>query len=194
MDIDNLASRLWSARNNGTDAVVEPGDDALSIEDAYRLQQSYVRISDQRRSGWKAGATNPPMQEALGLSEPFAGPLLADSTLLSPATCALVAGQAAIVEVEFVFRMGDDYNPAGAVSTEKLADAVDAVCAGIEVAGTRFPESMGRPSTALLIADASANIALVHGEPVLGWRDFDLAGHAATLHINGEHVDGGCWK
>ena len=191
MDIDDLATRLWNARRDGKDAEVRPGDDGLSIEDAYRLQQSYVRISGERRTGWKVGATNAPMQENLGLSEPFAGPLLEGTTLPSPTTCALVAGQPAIVEVEFVFRMGADYTPDDSGSSDALADAVDAVCAGIEVAGMRFPESMGRPSAALLVADASANIALVHGEPVPGWREFDLAGHEAHLRINGERVDGG---
>ena len=191
MDVDNLATRLWRARKDRKDAEMEPGDESLSVEDAYRLQQSYVRISGQRRSGWKVGATAAAMQESIGLSEPFAGPLLEASTLQSPTSCALVAGQAAIVEVEFVLRMGEDYAAADSGSTEALAAAVDAVCAGIEVAGTRFPESMGRPSAALLVADAAANIALVHGTPVTEWREFDLATHEAELRINGERVDGG---
>ena len=191
MDIDNLATRLWRARKEGRDAELEPGDKSLSVEDAYRLQQIYVRISGERRSGWKVGATAAAMQKSIGLSEPFAGPLLEGSTLLSPTSCALVAGQAVIVEVEFVLRMGEDYAGADPVSTEALSATVDAVCAGIEVAGMRFPENMGRPSAALVVADAAANIALVHGTPVTEWRDFDLATHAADLFINGERVDGG---
>ena len=191
MDIDDLATRLWSARRDGMDAEVRPDDVLLTNDEAYRLQHNYVRISGQARTGWKVAATNAPMQENLGLSEPFAGPLLEDFTLQSPATCALVAHQAAIVEVEFVFRMGVDFVPKQLDSIDALCDAVDAVCAGIEVAGTRFPESMGRPSTPLVIADASANIALVHGEPMLAWRDFDLAEHEAQLRLNGEIVDGG---
>ena len=191
MDIDDLAKRLWTARRDGTDVHISPGEQMLTNDEAYRLQQSYVRVSGQARCGWKVGATNLPMQKNLGLSEPFAGPLLEGSTLQSPATCELVAGQAAIVEVEFVFRMGTDFVSNRSDSMEALCDAVDAVCAGIEVAGTRFPESMGRPSTALVIADASANIALVHGEPMVAWRDFDLAVHEAQLRINGQSVDGG---
>ena len=156
MDIDNLATRLWRARKDGKDAVMEPQDASLSVEDAYRLQQSYICISGERKTGWKVGATATPMQENLGLSEPFAGPLLEGTTLPSPATCALVSGQAAIVEVEFVLRMGEDYTPDDSGSTDRLADAVDAVCAGIEVAGVRYAESMGKPSGALVVADAAA--------------------------------------
>ena len=190
MDIDNLATRLWHARAEGKDVEVAPEDESLSLEEAYRLQSSYVKISGERRSGWKVGAINPPAQEGLGLTEPFAGPLLADTTLASLTTCALVAGQAAIVEVEFVFLMGADYSHTDS-SAETLADAIEGVCAGIEVAGVRYPQSMGRPSTALVVADAAANIALVHGTPVRTWRDFDLATHQADLRINGELVDGG---
>ena len=191
MDIDNLATRLWSARKDGKDAVMEPQDASLSVEDAYRLQQSYVRISGERKTGWKVGATATPMQQNLGLSEPFAGPLLEGTTLLSPTTCTLVPGQAAIVEVEFVLRMGEDYTPDDSGSTDRLADAVDAVCAGIEVAGMRYPESMGKPSGALVVADAAGNIALVHGTPQENWRDFDLGKHEAVLRINGEQVNRG---
>ena len=191
MDIDNLATRLWNARKDGKDAVMVPEDASLSVEDAYRLQQSYVRISGQRRTGWKIGATAAPMQENLGLSEPFAGPLLEGTTLRSGATCALVAGQAAIVEVEFVLRMGQDYANHDPDSTDELAEAVDAVCAGIEVAGVRYPQSMGKPAGALVVADAAANIALVHGTPRENWREFDLGTHEGVLHINRERVDAG---
>ena len=191
MDLDDLATRLWTARNERTDVEVKAGDDALTLEDAYRLQHNYVRISGERRSGWKVGATNPPMQDGLGLSEPFAGPLLENSTLQSPARCTLVPGQDVIVEVEFVFRMGSDYEPDGPVSIGTLSAAVDAVCPGIEVAGVRYPQSMGRPSTPLIIADAAATIALVYGEPVTQWQELDLASHEAELRINGERIDGG---
>ena len=105
MDIDDLATRLWLALRDGANVQVRPDEATLTNDEAYHLQKNYVRTSGQALSGWKVGATNMPMQENLGLSEPFAGPLLEGFTLQSPATCALVTGQPAIVEVEFVFRL-----------------------------------------------------------------------------------------
>ena len=68
MDIDDLAKRLWTARRDGTDVHISPGEQMLTNDEAYRLQQSYVRVSGQARCGWKVGATNLPMQKNLGLS------------------------------------------------------------------------------------------------------------------------------
>lgn len=188
--MDDLAQRLWTARLHGRDAEMHASDAALSLEDAYRLQLDYVRVSGERQTGWKVGATNPGMQADIGLTEPFAGPLVERFTFPSPATCGLVAGQRAIVEVEFVLRMGEDFPDPGA-STEALAGAVDAVCAGIEVGSLRYPASFGDASPALLMADAAGNTGLVHGAPVLDWQSFDLASHRAELIVNGKTVTTG---
>lgn len=191
MGIDDLAAKLWTARATDTCVQLDPNQQSLSIEDAYLVQQRYVNISGQTQTGWKVGATNDTMQTNLGLSEPFAGPLLLDTTLASPATCILRAGQKAVVEVEFVFLMGADV-PAGTVAShEALANSIKAVCPGIEVAGTRYSEEMPTPSTALLIADAAANIALVQGGPVTQWQKSNLPEHQAQLHINGKKIDSG---
>ena len=192
MDFDDLARRLWEARLNGCDAIMRPTDSALSLDDAYRLQQNYVRVSGERRSGWKVGATNTDMQASIGLTEPFAGPLLDRFTHHSPAVCGLTESQPAIVEVEFVLRMGQDLACDGeSPSTEALADAVESVSAGIEVGSLRYPASLGEPSPALLMADAAGNTGLVHGTPISDWREVDLASHKAALVVNGTRVSNG---
>ena len=188
----DLAQRLWDARIAGQDAAMEPGDADLSLEDAYRLQKDYVQVSGERLCGWKVGATNPAMQSGMGLDGPFAGPLLERFTLESPAECAVVAGKSTIVEVEFAFRMGEDFSCDGeCVDPEALAGAVEAVCPALEVGSLRLPDDLGDPGAALLVADAAGNTALVHGAPVHAWRALDLAAHEATLIVNRERVASG---
>lgn len=192
MDLDELARRLWDARLGGCDAIMYPTDHTLTLGDAYLLQQSYVRVSGERQSGWKVGATNADMQADIGLTEPFAGPLLERFTHRSPAICGLVESQPAIVEVEFVLQMGEDFPCVGEPSTtETLANAVESVCAGIEVGSLRYPASMAEPSPALLMADAAGNTGLVHGVPVSDWHNVDLASHEAQLVVNGTRVANG---
>ena len=188
MDTKDLAQRLWTARCQGGEVELSPVEEALTLETAYRLQGDYVAASDSRLNGWKVGATNSEIQGLLGLTEPFAGPLFERFTCQSPAEFEMPEGRPIVVEAEFVLRLGEDIRDGHESCTaQTLASAVDAVCPGIEVGGSRLASRFD-DSTPWLVADAAGNAGLVHGAAVESWRDYDLAGHSAVLIVNGEEI------
>ena len=188
IDVDGLAARLWKARLDGTQVTLSDDEHALTIDDAYELQQRYVHISGERACGWKIGATNQAVQDTLGVDQPFAGPILERFTLPGPVSYRLHKDVSAIVEVEFVFRMASDFTAHGDVDADALTAAIDAICPAIELAGLRLAPSESGPSAAPFIADAAANIALIYGTPVQQWSMSPLAEHPVSLQVNGVPV------
>ena len=191
MSSSDLAKRLWLARVDGRQLALSQSEQCLSVEDAYRLQQDYIGAADSPLNGWKVGATNPQGQAALGLSEPFAGPLFERFTHRSPMTFPITGDQPVIVEVEFVLRLGEDIaHGETRGSLESVRNAVDAVCPALEIGGARLG-SLTESSTPLLIADAAGNGGVVYGPPINASRLEGLEGQQGALIINGQVIETG---
>lgn len=188
MSNKDLAKRLWAARSEGREISVTPIEADLSLQAAYQLQRHYIAVADSRLNGWKVGATNPQGQAALGLDEPFAGPLFERFTRHSPTDFPVSGERPVIVEVEFVLRLGEDLVPdRGFCSLETVRAAVDAVCPALEIGGARLG-TLTETNTPLLVADAAGNGGLVYGAPANASRLDGLENQSATLTINGRPI------
>ncbi len=184
--MNDLAQRLWQARQSGgviePDGVVHPRD----IDEAYAIQRKIVALSGAPSRGFKVGSTSAEAQRLLGTTEPGAGVLLAPFVYDSPARVPVVAAHCPAVEGEFAFRLGRDLPPRAApYAMDEVAEAVAAVAGSIEVVGSRFAGGLAGKGRLLVTADCGANIALVTGPWHEDWRALDLKAHPVAMTVNG---------
>ena len=182
-----ISEALWAARLKGSHAEINTEHRPKTEDEAYALQADVIGRFNSQAIGWKVGGTSHKVQETLGLKEPMFAPLLAGFSHQSPARVPLFTGHGPCVELEFVLRLGQDL-PAREkpYSRDEAADAVEAVCAGLEIVGSRLPGGLKAANGLMFIADCGVNVAFVCGEPVTGWRDLNLATHEARLSLNGQ--------
>lgn len=161
-----------------------------NAEEAYVCQEILVRQLLEHYGGsvigYKVACTNTIAQQQLHVDGPFYGHLLEAFCFESPAQVPPDQFVERVIEAEFAFRMARDLPPsAGTRSVEEVADAVGAVLPGIEIVDARFDSwtTVGAPS---LIADNACNAAWVRGQLRENWREFDLAGQAVRLTVNGQ--------
>ena len=89
------------------------------------------------------------------------------------------------VEGEVAFRLARDLPASGRPYTaEQVADAVEGVCAALEICESRLADFLGA-SIPEKIADNLANGAFVHGAIAPVWRKLDLAKLHVTMTVNG---------
>ena len=183
----DIAQKLWDARHSGRTVTADALGAISDQSAAYALQTAVTTLSGAAVAGWKLGATSHASREALGLSAPFYGPLLAPFCFSTGITITGAAAFGPGAEGEFALTMGADLPPRDAPYTEDdVAAAVASVCPALEIAGTRLAGGLLQTDARHLIADDAANIAFVAGDPVADWRAIGLATQTITLTINGE--------
>ena len=141
--------------------------------------------------GYKAGCTNVTAQRQLGLSAPFAGPLLSAFALTSPAEISAEDGFMRMIEAEIGFRLGQDLPPAGDPYTAAtVAPALAAAFGAIEVVDSRYDDwtTAGAPQ---LIADNVCTGFWVYGDEITDIGSLDLADHPVRLRRNGAWAERG---
>ena len=187
MSNEDLAQRLWHARQTGKVIDAASVTTPATVADAYAVHWRIAALSDHKVVGFKIGSTSLEAQRMLGTDEPGSAPLLAPYVHASPATIPVVMSQVPCVEGEFAFRLGRDLPArAAAYTREEIAAAVDAVAGAIEVVGTRFAGGLAGKGRLLTTADGGVNIALVTGTWMTGWRSLDLPSHRVAMRIGGE--------
>jgi 2-keto-4-pentenoate hydratase len=162
--MEDLAARLWQARQEGS--VIDPATVVApaSLEEAYAIQDRVTALSGERIVGFKIGSTSVEAQRTLGTDQPGSGPLLARYVRSSPARLALVPDQMPCVEGEFAFRLGRDLpSRAEPYVRDDLVAALDAVSGAIEVVGSRIAGGLGGKGRYLVTADGGVNIGLIVG-------------------------------
>ena len=160
--------------------------DALTIDDAYAIQDALVRswIADgDTLAGAKLGLTSKAKQEQMGVDEPAYGAVLGSSVL---GACADVAIDELIhprVEPELVFVMGSGL--AGPhVTADDVLDATERVVGGIEVIDSRYERFSFTLADAIADQTSAARIAV--GTEGIAPRDVDLRTIECTFIVNGE--------
>jgi 2-keto-4-pentenoate hydratase len=160
-----------------------------SLAEGYAAQSRLAALSGWRPVGWKIAATSIAGQKHIGVDGPLAGRLLDGKLHQDGAQLPAAHLHMAVVEAEFVFRLGADLPARGRdYSAEDVVDATAALHLGIEVPDSRFADFtiVGAPQ---LIADNACSEYFVLGPAAPeSWRDVDLAAHPASLVINGEVV------
>lgn len=162
-----------------------------TLREAYATQDRLVEIWGGQSVGWKLSCTSEVAQQTLKFDEPCRGRVMAGKLDQSPATLQSDKYFMRLIEPEFGFRLGRDLPPSGApFDVDAVTDAVDAMIPLIEIVDTAYQDwtCVGVLS---LIADNMLSGGLILGEPVIDWRQKDLASHGVTLAINGKIVTRG---
>ena len=194
--LDQAAELLMKARLDRRRMAALP--DACRPQDeaaAYSIQDRYVdRMLAHYGGGiigYKAGCTNVTAQRQLGLSSPFAGPLMSVFALTSPAEISAEDGFMRMIEAEIGFRLGRDLPAAGAPYTAAtVLSALAAAFGAIEVVDSRYEDwtTAGAPQ---LIADNVCTGFWVYGDEYTDIASLDLTDHPVRVRRNGVWAEEG---
>ena len=183
---DEIARAFVDARQAGGALPDYPGELPQSLDEAYRIQESAIHMFGGQIAGWKVGRIPDPLVATFG-SNRLAGPIFAGSVVRvangeAPDMPVFGDGFAA-AEAEYLLRIGS--LPAsfdGEWTNERVADYVDEVRIGIEIASSPFP-GINEHGPAITVSDFGNNNGLVVGEVLP--RDSDILGWPVTLTIDG---------
>lgn len=182
---ESLAQELHQARLAGI-LLPHRTADALppTKAEAYAVQDRTIVLDGRAPRAWKLGATMLAAQNALGLTEPFAGPVLQDWIMASPARVDVSTFSCTVFEPEIAFTLGTDIDRP--IGEDEAAAAIASWHAAIEIINFRFRD--GRAMDALgMITDLGANGGLVIG-PAMADGVFDYAALPLEVRINGAVV------
>jgi 2-keto-4-pentenoate hydratase len=200
VQINRAADLLMGARLERRRMAALPDDCRPRDEaEAYQVQDRFVdRLLSEHGAGdgssiigYKAGCTNVTAQQQLGLSSPFAGPLLTALALTSPAEISVEAGFMRMIEAEIGFRLGRDLPAGGApYDAASVRPALAAAFGAIEVVDSRYEDwtTAGAPQ---LIADNVCMGFWVYGAETTDIDSLDLAGHVVQVRRNGADAEQG---
>jgi 2-oxo-3-hexenedioate decarboxylase/2-keto-4-pentenoate hydratase len=185
------AARIARRRLDRLPDACRPPDEAS----AYAIQDALHRRLDAAGcgplAGHKIGCTTAVMQQFLGIANPCAGGVLANTVQHCRGTFRHAAFLRAGVECEIAVRLAQALPAAGApYDRQGIAAAVGACMAAIEVVDDRY-EDYRSLDTPTLIADDFFNAACILGAPVESWRELDLARVSGRMTINGGAVGTG---
>jgi 2-keto-4-pentenoate hydratase len=137
--------------------------------------------------GYKIGATNLAVQQALACTEPVSGPLFREAELASGAEFRVTPGLLGL-ESEFAFRLARDYpGRDGVLDLASLADAVAECRAAIEVVGRRLEADIPLNQKSV-IADFGISVAFALGDAIPNWRDGALLDAPVRALVDGKPV------
>ncbi|MFY0613861.1 MAG: hypothetical protein JXQ99_20190 [Hyphomicrobiaceae bacterium] len=171
----DLSERLADAWINGTTISLPPADIApRDRRDAYAIQDRMAEIVGQPVVGWKVGASVPFVQIFEGHDGPLPGRIFEDRYFEQDATLPAALFHGAKIETEFAFRAVQDL-PDSIVDTADLQDKLTFHPA-IELSATRYAPGTGNRAATSFdgIADNATSGAVVLGDAVDDWHDFDF--------------------
>lgn len=179
-----LASELERARRGGF--LLDP----LSVEQlpagaagGYLVQDRAIALAQYTPRAWKLGAPAFAAQQAMGLAEPFSGPVLPDMLLASPAKLSTHGFSCHKFEPEIAITLGKDIDRP--IGLDEARAAIASYHPAIEI--INFRSQGGASLGALgLITDFGGNGALVLGAPSPAAADY--AGLILDVRINGQSV------
>lgn len=183
------ASLLWAAFRTRKPIRALPEElRPRNISEGYQIQEAMLAIAGQKAIGWKIGCTSEHAQELLNVDAPFAGRVLANSVLNSPARIKEGTVTMGIAEAEFAFVLARDLpsRPRGYAIEEVIA-AIGELRPAIELPDSRFVDwhSVGAPQ---LIADNGVAALLVLGAPASNWQAKTLRDQRVSVSVNGSTV------
>jgi 2-keto-4-pentenoate hydratase len=159
----------------------------LSMAEAYHVQDEFIagRVRDGARVvGWKIGCTSTAIRKQFGLQQAISGKLTEPQIFKSGDALAASSFANCAVEPELVFRLSK--NLAADVTEQEVWDALDGVCAGIELHNYKF--WYGKPTSQELIASNGIHAGLVLGEIRPMPQYWDLNAEPVSLLVSGKIV------
>ena len=167
-----------------------------SVAEAYAIQDVFQACMTAERGpavGYKIAYTNAIMRERSGVEAPCSGRILSKGVLDSPARVRRADFARLGVECEVAVKMASELPASGApYSRDDIADAIEWLAVSFEVIDSRqAADAEGRDPALKAIATNISNAGAVIGEPVVGWRDIDLAASRGSLVVNGKLIGEG---
>jgi len=162
-----------------------PSGAPLALDDAYSIQEAFVRECKLPVVGYKIGCASKESQALVGVAGPFAARIFAPTRFDSPAEISMRDFFTVGVEAEFGFTMRRAL-PVRRTPYERaeVACAVASVAPVIELCDTRL-ENWKAARIEEIIADNGFHGGLVVGTAVNDWECLDLAAHEVALSIGG---------
>ncbi len=159
----------------------------LTLEQAYAIQRALEQAlvaRGERVIGWKAGFTNPTMQETYGVGEPVLGFMLGSGVFSSGDAVPFSRFVSLAVEVETAFRMKAVLAGPG-VTAGSAAAAVEGAMPSFELIDFRLS---GKPRGTDIIADGVYTNGIVLGRPPVPLAGLDFAREQVVYEHNGQVV------
>ncbi len=184
---NELAEAIEAARSGGylLDARA-PEQMPMDVAECYQVQDRAIALSGVTPRAWKLGAPALSAQSAMGLAEPFAGPVLPGMVLQSPATLETGEFSCHKYEPEIAITLARDID--GPISVDEARAAIASYHPAIEIINFRATNGASHGAKGM-ITDLGANGALVLGaaipEPAA-----DYAAIVLDVRINGVSVAG----
>jgi 2-keto-4-pentenoate hydratase len=184
-------ARLTRTRLAGLPPDCRPADQAEAYAAQALLHATLTARGLGPIAGHKIGCTTPVMQRFLGIDSPCAGGIFAATIHHENAALRFDDFLHVGVECEIAVRLSRDLPAAGTpFSAERVAPAVDACMAAIEIVDDRWVDYK-RVDAPSLIADDFFNAACVLGPPIAAWRALDLPQVVGVTRINGVQAGSG---
>jgi 2-keto-4-pentenoate hydratase len=182
--IEQAAQLLKSARLDKKSIDCIPEDiRPSSIEDAYAVQSRFLDAMGWDVEGWFLANTNVKIQELIRYTEPFYGRRFTDLVFASPADINVSELPPIDLECEFGFSLKHDLPKRGEdYSQAEVEDAIATVHPTIDIVAPYLKNWTGHDIFSI-IADNSADGALVYGEGVSDWQALDLINMDITLSV-----------
>ena len=195
-ELDRAATLLMQARLDRRRIAALP-DDCRPTEGpwAYDIQDRYVDLMLDHYGGsivgYKVGCTNVTAQQQLGLSSPFAGPLLSPFVLTSPAVISTNDGFMRMIEAEIGFRLGKDLSDTGTpYVAATVRPALTSIFGAIEVVDSRY-DDWTTAGALQLVADNVCTGFWVYGDESTDIDAIELANHPVQVRRNGVAAEQG---
>src|SRR5215468_12287861 len=159
---------------------------------AYGVQRRFVTLMGETAgavAGYKIGLTSARMQKMCGIDQPVAGVIFGTRVMTSGVTLQARRYHHVGLEFEVGVRLGRDLPRAQARFTrERVAEAVDGVCAAVEVVDDRNADYATLEALSL-IADNSWNAGAVLGAFATTWDRLEDA--SGVVRLNEQEIDRG---
>ena len=167
----------------------------MSEHDGYAIQAELHQMLSTGGlgpvAGHKIGCTTEVMQRFLGIGQPCAGGIFANTVHRGTGTFRAAEHRRLGVECEFAVVLGSDLGRDGAPHDRGgVASAVESCMCAIELVDDRY-EDYRSIGVATLIADDFFNAGCVLGPSVKDWDRLDLAALPGAMWISGEAVGSG---
>jgi len=186
---DELAQMLM--REHAAGATFHPMGLA-DVAAAYGVQRRFVQLMGETAgaaAGYKIGLTSARMQKMCGIDQPVAGVIFGSRVMTSGVTLQARHYHHVGLEFEVGVRLGRDLPRREAPFTrERVAEAVDGVCAAVEVVDDRNADYKTLEARSL-IADNSWNAGAVLGAFAKTWDKLEEA--SGIVWVNGQEIDRG---
>lgn len=184
----HIAAVFVEARKASTIVHSYPGEIPQTMEEGYAIQDLAIALDGRRIGGWKVGRI-PGEQVAKYNAKRLAGPIFVDEIVDAldghvPVMPIFGKGFAA-AEAEILLRIASV--PDGEISLDTIADHIDDVRVGVEIASSPFP-GINEFGAAVTVSDFGNNKGIVLGPAVPDWRHADLLSMPVSLQINGSTV------